>query len=136
MERLMKIRNMLYLAPLTIVLSCASSTPGTTGSPTAADSLTVSTQRGLPQEGPPILLSMQPPVYPEMAREAGIEGTVIVRVLVGTNGLVKDMMVLQSVLGLDEAAVDAAWTARFKPAQENGQLAEVWMVLPIEFELP
>lgn len=131
----MKNKNMLYLAPLAIVLSCASS-PGTTGSSTAADSLTVSSGQGLPQEGPPVLLSMQPPVYPEMAREAGIEGTVILRVLVGVNGLVKDMMVLQSVRGLDEAAANAGWTARFKPGQENGQPAEVWMVLPIEFELP
>ena len=132
----MKIPNLLLVAPLLLPLACGSSPPGSSGTSAATDTLTVTSERGLPQEGPPVLLSMQPVVYPEMARDSGTEGTVIVRVLVNTEGLVKDVQVVQSVLGLDEAAVNTAWTARFKPGQENGQPVEAWMVLPIEFKLP
>ena len=132
----MKTLNLLLLVPLTLLLACGSNAPGSSGTSAATDTLTVTNERGLPQEGPPVLLSMQPVVYPEMAREARTEGTVIVRVLVNTEGAVKEVEVVQSVLGLDEAAINTAWTARFKPGQENGQPVEAWMVLPTEFTLP
>jgi len=86
-------------------------------------------------EHEPDLVSMQMPVYPEIARLAHIEGTVLVRVLVDTEGFVRDTRVLQSVLGLDEAAVTAASTAVFRPARQQGRPVAVWVVVPIEFRL-
>jgi len=86
-------------------------------------------------EHEPQLVSMQMPDYPEIARLARIEGTVLVRVLVDTEGFVRDTRVLQSVLGLDEAAVDAASTAVFRPARQQDRPVAVWVVVPIEFRL-
>jgi TonB family protein len=56
-------------------------------------------------------------------------------VLVGEDGFVKDMFVIQSVPMLDEAAADAAWTAVFKPALQKDRPVAVWMVIPLEFSL-
>lgn len=86
-------------------------------------------------EHEPELVSMQTPAYPEIARLAHIEGTVLVRVLVDTEGFVRDTRVLQSVLGLDEAAVEAASTAVFRPARQQDRPVAVWVVIPIEFRV-
>ena len=107
------------------------------------DSLVIdASQFGLPGadeyvafEKAPELVSMDPPLYPDLAREAGVEGTVLVRVLVGEDGFVKDMFVIQSIPMLDESAADAAWTAVFKPALQKDRPVAVWMVIPLEFSL-
>jgi protein TonB len=83
----------------------------------------------------PVLLSINPPVYPEMVREAGIDGTVLVRVLVGLNGRVKDAMVVEGASPLHEAALASARTALFKPALQGTHPVEVWVVIPITFQL-
>jgi protein TonB len=108
----------------------------------AGDSLVVDTGGGLPgpedyvaYEKEPELVSPPEPEYPEIAREAGVEGTVLVRVLVGEDGFVKDMVIIQSVPMLDDAAANAAQTAVFKPALQKDKPVAVWMVIPIEFQL-
>ena len=110
-----------------------------------SDSLVVDTSgggSGLPSpddyvayEKEPELVSMQEPVYPELAREAGVEGTVLIRVLVGEDGFVKDEIIIQSVSMLDDNAAAAAHTAVFKPALQKDKPVAVWMVIPIEFRL-
>lgn len=86
-------------------------------------------------EKAPELVKIDPVVYPDIAREAGVEGTVMVRVLVGDDGFVKDMIIIQSVPMLDESAADAAWTAVFKPALQKDRPVAVWMVIPLEFKM-
>jgi protein TonB len=83
----------------------------------------------------PELVSMDPPTYPAKAKDAGVEGIVLVRVLVGADGLAKDVHILQSIPLLDPSAADAAWTAVFKPALYMGEPVALWMVIPIEFNL-
>jgi protein TonB len=89
----------------------------------------------IPVESQPVLVAMQKVPYPDIAREAGIEGTVLVRVLVGEDGFVRRALVAQSVLGLDEAALAAAHDAVFKPALQQERPVAVWVVIPIEFRL-
>ena len=86
-------------------------------------------------EREPELVSMKDPEYPESARKQGIEGTVLVRVLVGEDGQVHDMIVIQSVPVLDESARNAARSAVFKPALKKDRPVAVWIVVPIEFRL-
>lgn len=86
-------------------------------------------------EKEPELVSMQQPQYPDLAREAGVEGTVLIRVLVGEDGFVKDQIIIQSQQMLDDAAAAAAQTAVFKPALQKDKPVAVWMVIPIEFKL-
>lgn len=109
----------------------------------AGDSLVIDTgNTGLPSpdeyvayEKEPEMVNMKEPNYPDLAREAGVEGTVLIRVLVGEDGFVKDMIIVQSVPMLDEAAAAAAETAVFKPALQKDRPVAVWMVIPIEFKL-
>ena len=86
-------------------------------------------------EHEPQLVWMQPPEYPEIARDAGIEGSVLVRALVGADGAVERVLLLQGVIGLDEAALEAAMTAVFRPALQQGRPVPVWVVIPIDFSL-
>ncbi len=86
-------------------------------------------------EHEPELVSMREPAYPEIARDAGIEGLVLVRVLVAADGTVLQVALLRGVLGLDEAALEAAKTAVFRPALQQGLPVQAWVVIPIEFSL-
>jgi protein TonB len=75
------------------------------------------------------------PDYPDLAREARIEGTVIVRALVGDDGRVVEVLVVESVLGLDEAALAAVQDAVFEPAVQQGRAVGAWVLLAVEFRL-
>jgi len=83
----------------------------------------------------PVLISIDPPVYPAMVRDAGIDGTVTVRVFVALNGHVKDATVVEGSSALREAALASARTAFFKPALQGTHPVEVWVVIPITFQL-
>lgn len=89
----------------------------------------------VPVEHEPELITIPAPAYPELAREAGIEGTVYVRVLVGEDGFVHNALILESVLGLDDAALASARAAVFRPASQQERPVAVWIVVPIEFRL-
>ena len=75
------------------------------------------------------------PAYPDRARERGIDGTVLVRAFVGTNGAVQETWIAWSQPGLDEAAVAAVRQWRFKPARLNGEPVAVWVMIPVKFSL-
>lgn len=75
------------------------------------------------------------PDYPDAARRAGVEGTVIVRALVSRDGVVKETHVLKSIPALDASAVAAVKQWRFKPATAKGAPVEVWVTVPVAFRL-
>jgi len=56
-------------------------------------------------------------IYPETAREAGIDGTVIVQAFINKKGVVLETVILSGVpyTGLDEAAAEAVRNTQFKP---------------------
>lgn len=75
-------------------------------------------------------------VYPEMARKAGIEGRVIVRVLVDKTGKpVKSVVQYSDSQMLDQAAKNAVMKSIFTPAIQNGQPISCWVSIPITFKL-
>jgi protein TonB len=75
------------------------------------------------------------PNYPDIAREAGVDGTVMVQALVGKDGKVKDTRVVKSIPMLDDAAVAAVRQWVFKPALSNNKPVAVWVAVPIKFTL-
>jgi len=84
----------------------------------------------------PMIIQWAKPEYPEIARRAQIEGTVIVKVLVGPDGSVKDAQVLQGVNPmLDKAAITAARKCKFKPGKQRNIPVKAWMALPFAFRL-
>lgn len=76
-----------------------------------------------------------PPAYPDSARKAGIEGTVMVKALVGKDGIVMRVEIENGVAGLDAAALSAVKQWKFKPATADGQPRAVWVVVPVMFRL-
>ena len=78
-----------------------------------------------------------PPVYPARAKRQGVQGTVLLRLLIGTDGLVQKVEVVSSSRdrGLDDAAMNAVGLWRFKPAVEFGVAIDQWIEVPIVFRL-
>ena len=91
----------------------------------------------IPYDDPPVPLRPIKPKYPEIAQEAGIEGTVVVQVFVDAKGRVKETIILKGIpnTGLDEAAADAIRLVRFKPAKQRERAVGVWISIPVNFRL-
>ncbi|MCP4290570.1 MAG: TonB family protein [bacterium] len=84
----------------------------------------------------PSLLHFAKPDYPEIARRAQLEGTVIVKVLVGVDGRVKKTAIIQSAHPLlDKAAAFAASKCKFKPGTQRSIPVKAWMAIPYTFKL-
>lgn len=75
------------------------------------------------------------PEYPDIARQANVDGTVQMQVLVGKDGKVKDAKVVKSVAMLDAAALVAVKQWIFKPALSNNKPVAVWVMVPMKFTL-
>jgi periplasmic protein TonB len=111
---------------------------GTSG--TGRDSLVIASSDDMPNEGEfvyyedePVPVTQVQPAYPEFAREAQIQGKVVLHVLVGKDGRVKNVKVIRGVTGLNEAAVDAIKKWVFKPALSNNKPVAVWVEVPMDF---
>ncbi len=91
----------------------------------------------IPYDDPPKPLTPIRPKYPEIAQEAGIEGTIIVQVFVDKKGRVKETSILKGIpnTGLDEAAIAAIRKTRFRPAKQRERAVGVWISIPVNFRL-
>jgi len=77
-------------------------------------------------------------VYPDLAIENEIEGTVYLRFVVTTDGSVSNIEVLKKVDPLLEAEAVRVLKSlqKFKPGMDkNGNKVAVWMTIPFEFKL-
>jgi protein TonB len=84
---------------------------------------------------PPVPILTPRPAYPQWAKDALIEGKVLVRMLVGTDGIPKKAVVVRGPTGLTEGLESALLRWRFRPALSNGRAVEVWVEIPISFRL-
>jgi len=75
--------------------------------------------------------------YPSILRDAGIGGQVVVWFFISETGQVLDRRVSQSSghTQLDEAALSVASVYRFSPALNRDQTVQVWIQLPITFQV-
>jgi protein TonB len=83
----------------------------------------------------PKLVQEVRPDYPLLAVQARVQGIVILEAHVGTNGLVKSVRVLRSILLLDDAAIAAAQQRRYQPLLLNGVPTEFILTLTMNFQL-
>jgi len=86
----------------------------------------------------PILITEEKPVYPKQAQKDGIEGEVWIRALIGKDGAVQEAKVQKSAgkgVGLDEAALSAAYKSAYKPAIADGEPVAVWVSYKVVFKL-
>ena len=77
------------------------------------------------------------PIYPEIAKEAGIEGTVYVQFFIDIKGNVTEAYVTKGLpnTGLDEAALSAVKKSKWKPARQREKKVGVWQTVPVRFVL-
>lgn len=87
----------------------------------------------VPIEAPAEPIAALPPVLPDLARESGVSGTVIVRALVGADGHVVDTSIERSIPMLNGAAEQAVRGWRFKPATSGGRAVASWARVPVTF---
>jgi protein TonB len=75
------------------------------------------------------------PVYPAIAKAAGVEGMVIIEAVIAVDGTVRDARVLRSVALLDRAALDAVKQWRYAPTRLNGVAVPVIVTVTVHFRL-
>jgi TonB family protein len=82
------------------------------------------------------LLKRVEPHYPEAARQQHIQGPVVLNVLVGPTGVVREASVISGDPLLAQAATDAVRQWRFNPHQLNGKAVEFETRITVNFALP
>jgi protein TonB len=75
------------------------------------------------------------PVYPEFARVARVQGTVVLEAVLDKNGRVEQVRVLKSAPLLDQAAIDAVRRWQYTPSTLHGVPVEVLMTITVTFNL-
>jgi TonB family protein len=75
------------------------------------------------------------PRYPNEARRAHVKGSVILHAIIGKDGAVRDLSVVEGVCSLSEAAVDAVKTWLYQPTLINGEPVEVDTTITVIFTL-
>ena len=86
-------------------------------------------------EQKPELIKFVNPVYPEMARRAGLQGQVLVAFIVTREGRVTEPRVLKGPEIFRAEALEAVRQFLFKPALQNDRGVAVRMTIPIRFSL-
>lgn len=73
--------------------------------------------------------------YPEIARQSGIEGRVVAKVLVGTDGSVIKVGGISGPEVFRDEVADKVMNLSFTPALQNGQPVKCWVSVPFSFTL-
>jgi protein TonB len=84
----------------------------------------------------PAVIFKVDPEYSEEARKAKYSGTVMLAVIVDSEGHARDIHVVKSLgMGLDEKAVEAVEKWKFKPGMKGGQAVNVRATIEVNFRL-
>jgi len=77
------------------------------------------------------------PIYPKVARDRGIEGKILLEVVVKEDGNALNVKLLSSSGSslLDESAIEAVKNWQFIPAKKFGKFVQAKVIVPIEFKI-
>ncbi|MGD0667367.1 MAG: M56 family metallopeptidase [Bryobacteraceae bacterium] len=81
------------------------------------------------------LITQVAPEYPAAAKQAGIQGTVVLEAIVGKDGTVQDVKALSGPPLLAQAALDAVKNWVYQPTLLNGEPVEVKTTIQVNFTL-
>jgi protein TonB len=84
---------------------------------------------------PPAKVRDAAPAYPDIARAARVEGTVIIETIIGVDGRVQSARILRSIPLLDAAAMAAVTQWIYTPTLLNGTAVPVIMTVTVRFQL-
>ena len=84
----------------------------------------------------PKITKMVQPKYPDIARDMGIEGDVVLLVYIDETGTVRNALVQDSpgLPAMEEEAAKAAYKCKFAPARQQGKPVGVWYTIVMEFK--
>ena len=96
---------------------------------------------GMPLRVPPEamerhLLYKIDPVYPDAARQAGLQGLVVLNAVIAPDGTVKRLRPLAGAEQLSQSALDAVQSWKYEPYRVQGQAVEVETTVSVDFRLP
>jgi len=84
----------------------------------------------------PEVIECPTPVYTQKARDAGIEGTIVLKAEIDKEGKVNAVVLAQGLeYDLDDATMRTVMGRRFKPAIRNGQPIEYMSIVEITFAI-
>ncbi len=90
----------------------------------------------IPVERQPVLVNRVNPVYPEVARAAGLPGKVVANLWIDKKGRVHEVRIVESTSEMfNQAVIDAASQYVFEPAMMNQGPVAVWVAVPFVFKL-
>jgi periplasmic protein TonB len=75
------------------------------------------------------------PVYPAIAKAAGVQGTVVVEAVISRKGTIESLHVVSGPQMLQNAALDAIREARYRPYRLNGEPIEVQTTITVNFRI-
>ena len=91
----------------------------------------------IPRSSAPVAIHRAEPEYTEEARNAKIEGAVLIKLVIDEDGVPTEPKVMRSLdKGLDEKAIEAVKQWRFKPGLKDGKRVPVLVNIEINFRLP
>ena len=82
-----------------------------------------------------ILLARFPPAYPPIAKAAGVEGTVALQATISKKGTIENLRIVSGPLMLQQAAMDAVKTWRYRPYLLNNESVEVETTVNVVFQM-
>jgi protein TonB len=82
-----------------------------------------------------MLIRQTQPVYPSIAKAAGVSGTVVLHATIAANGTIKNLQVVSGSPMLQQAALDAVRSWRYKPYKLNNEPVEVETAISVVFSL-
>ncbi len=92
----------------------------------------------IPVEKLPVIIHQEPLVYPRLALEGGFPGKVVIEVYIDKKGDVKMAQVVKCNrpgIGFEEAAIEAAYKSKYRPAIQNNEPVGVWISYTVKFVL-
>jgi len=82
-----------------------------------------------------LLIQKTTPIYPPIAKAARVSGTVEIQATISKTGTIKDMRVMSGPVMLQQAALDAVRTWRYKPYKLNNEPTDVQTTINVIFSL-
>ncbi|MGD0680554.1 MAG: TonB family protein [Terracidiphilus sp.] len=82
-----------------------------------------------------LLVQKTSPVYPQIAREARVSGTVVIQATISKTGVIQNLRAVSGPTMLRQAALDAVKTWRYNPYMLDGQPVDVETTVSVTFTL-
>ena len=123
--------------PVASTTPASAASPGVSPAPTSAHTTAPAPAALVLPSSDADYLNNPAPVYPRMSRRLGEQGTVVVRVLINTEGRAEQAEIRTSsgYTRLDEAALDTVKRWRYVPGKRAGTAEAMWFNVPVRFVL-